>query len=55
MNGRDTKEWYPNSSKEWKREWIDSKTADLVRKGHSKQYARAKAKYLYREQSRYRH
>ncbi len=40
------------TSKEWKRNWLDSKASELVKKGHSKQYARAKAKYLYREMCR---
>lgn len=43
---------YHGTSKEWKRSWVDSTQADLVRKGHSKQYARAKAKLMYREMSR---
>lgn len=43
---------YAGSSKEWKRSWIDGTAADLVKKGHSKQFARTQAKHLYREMSR---
>lgn len=40
------------SSQAYKRDWIDHKTASLIKDGHTKQFARAKAKTLYRELSR---
>ena len=40
------------SSKEQKRDWIDSKASYLISRGHTRAYARQKAKELYRDLSR---
>ncbi len=40
------------SSKEQKRDWIDSKAIYLISRGHTRAYARQKAKELYRNLSR---
>lgn len=41
------------SSKEQKKDWMDSKTASLIKAGHTKQFSRLEAKRLYRELSLY--
>lgn len=40
------------SSQERKREWLDWKIIQLINAGHTKKYARVRAKQLYRDLSR---
>ena len=40
------------SSKEQKRDWIDSQAIYLISRGHTRSYARRKAKEMYRDLSR---
>lgn len=41
------------SSQEQKKDWVDSKTAALIKAGHTRPFSRSEAKRLYRELSRY--
>jgi len=41
------------SSAEQKKDWVVSKTASLIKAGHTRQFSRGEAKRLYRELSRY--
>lgn len=54
MNDRGSRGWEYDSrtSKEYKRDWLDSRINQLVAAGHSKQFARAKAKQMWRGLSR---
>lgn len=40
------------STQQHKRDWLDSKVASLIRAGHTKKFARERAKQLYRDLSR---
>ena len=44
--------WDTRSSKEWKQDWIEAKVKALIQGGHTRKFAREKAKQLYRELSR---
>ncbi len=40
------------SSQGMKREWLEWKVIQLINAGHTKKYARERAKHLYRQRSR---
>lgn len=52
MNKHGTWDRDIRDSKEWKRDWIEGKVKLLIRNGHTRKFAREKAKQLYREISR---